>query len=326
MQHSIGVRVFLCWIFLLFTGACATMDSIAPFNRRPAPASLHSGDILVAGSGEKIPFAALMADVSKARIVYVGESHNRSEDHGIQLKVLQALHDSTPSIEAAMEMFPRDAQPELDRWSDGMLSEEEFLKLANWEEVWGFPFALYRDLMDFVRENHVKLLGINAPGAVVRKIAREGMESLTPDERKQIARDFYFDNPEHRQYIKEMFQEHVKGHIKNFDAFYEAQLTWEETMAETLAEELSVDPDARIVVLLGKGHMNYRFGVPERVRNRLDSTYRTILPVPLDMVSLPLDPKLADYVWITDPGKPDELGKPDVPEKPAQAVQKRSKE
>jgi uncharacterized iron-regulated protein len=288
---------------LLALGGCAAL--------RPAGAPKHDGasspvaalqqdDILDAASGEKLLFESLLDALSTARIVYVGEAHNSVDDHRVQLRILEGLYARNPSLALALEMFPRNEQPVLDQWSRGLLSEAQFIEASHWEDVWGYPYALYRDLFNFARKKGVRLIALNAPGAVVKKIAREGLASLTPAERSQVAREFSFDDEEHREYIREQYGEHLKGRIKDFQSFYEAQLAWEETMAETLAETLrTLDPKTQIVTLLGKGHMDYRFSVPERARARIDHAYKTVMPIPVNFVEQPVDPHLADYLWIT---------------------------
>ena len=79
---------------------------------------------------------------------------------------------------------------------------------------------------------------MNAPREVVNKIARQGLAGLTPEERSRVAETFDSTNQEHRKYVLEEYERHVKGSIKDFETFYEAQLAWEETMAETLVQAL----------------------------------------------------------------------------------------
>ncbi len=294
---SCGVALFMLW-------GCAALHPSGVAERREAPllpaTALQQDDVLDAVSGGKISFESLLDVLSAARVVYVGESHNNADDHRVELRVLEGLYEKNPSLALALEMFPRDEQPVLDQWSQGLLSEDQFIRASHWEDVWGYSYALYRDLLDFAREKKIRIIALNAPGAVVKKIAREGLASLSPAERSRVAKDFSFDDQEHREYVREQYGEHLKGRIKDFESFYQAQLAWEETMAETLAEVLlTSDAKTQVVTFLGKGHMDYRFSVPERVRGRVDHTYKTVMPIPVNFVEEPVDPHLADYLWIT---------------------------
>ena len=170
----------------------------------------------------------------------------------------------------------------------------------NWEEIWGYPFRLYRPIVLFAREKNLALVGLNAPREVVNKIARQGSGRLTPEERSRVAETFDFTNQGHREYVREEYERHVKGSIRDFEAFYEAQLAWEETMAETLVQTLKALPETtRVVVLIGNGHIWEGRGVPRNARRRLDHRYRTVIPLPVDYSLRRLEPGPADYIWVT---------------------------
>ena len=145
------------------------------------------------------------------------------------------------------------------------------------------------------------VLGLNAPNKVVRKIGRNGLGSLTPDERSRVARDFHLDDAANRARISKEYTVHQKGAIKDSQSFFEAQLAWEETMAQTLAQRLQqTGGKCIIVVAVGKGHITDRLGVPYLTRIRKPHEYRTVAPVPINYPFSTLDPNLADYVVLTD--------------------------
>ena len=261
---------------------------------------LKPGDILETRTGGVISLEVLLEQLDEVRVVYIGETHTRLEDHHIQERILRGLHDRRPSLAVALEMFPREAQPLLDRFSKGELTEEEFLRQVNWEEIWGYPFRLYRPMVLFALEKRLPLVGLNAPREVVNKIARQGLAGLTPEERSRVAETFDSTNQGHREYVFEEYERHVKGSIKDFEAFYEAQLAWEETMAETLVQSLKSLPETtRVAVLIGNGHIWEGRGVPRNARRRLEHRYRTIIPLPVDYSLRRLEQGPADYIWIT---------------------------
>jgi S1-C subfamily serine protease len=76
-------------------------------------------------------------------------------------------------------------------------------------------------------------------------------------------------------------------------------------MAETLVRTLtSGAPEEQIVVLIGKGHISDRVGVPKLTDERVKDPYRTIAPIPLDYPGRTADPGIADFVWITNRSEP----------------------
>jgi uncharacterized iron-regulated protein len=266
---------------------------------------LQIGDVVETATGDVISIDNLMDRLSNVSIVYVGEMHTSQEDHKLQLKVLEKLSRGGRCVELAMEMFPAAAQPILDRYIRGEITEENFLEEVAWEDIWGFPYPLYRHLIDWQKGKRMPVLGLNAPIKVVRKIGRSGLGSLTPAERSQVAREFHLDDSANRVRIRKEFTAHDKERIKDFESFFEAQLAWEETMAQTLAQRLEqTGAKCTIVVALGKGHITDRLGVPYLTRIRKPHEYRTVAPVPINYPFSTLNPDLADYVVITDKSEP----------------------
>ena len=290
----------LAVLFVLFLAGCCVRPSLPPTPAQGFFEGLKPGDILEIRTGQVISPEVLLEQLDEARVVYVGETHTRLEDHQIQERILKGLHDRRPSLVVALEMFPREAQPLLDRFSKGELPEEEFLRQVNWEEIWGYPFRLYRPMVLFAREKGLPLIGLNAPREVVNKIARQGLAGLSPEERSRVADTFQYDQQGDREYVLKEYERHVKGSIKDFESFYEAQLAWEETMAETLVQAVKGLPETtRVVVLIGNGHIWEGRGVPQNARRRLAHRSRTIIPLPVDYSLRRLEPGPADYIWIT---------------------------
>jgi uncharacterized iron-regulated protein len=125
--------------------------------------ALQPGDIVDTQTGRTISFDILMDNLSKARVIYVGETHTSIEDHQIQRRILQSLYDRNPHLNLAMEMFPRGTQKVLDRYSSGLMSEHGLIQEANWHEIWGYPFQLYRSILTWARSKQLKIIGLNAP-------------------------------------------------------------------------------------------------------------------------------------------------------------------
>ena len=300
MSGTAARSVILCLLAAVLAG-CA-----APGVRRPGTGespvqTLRVGEILETATGRAISFDALLDELSRARIVYVGETHASAEDHRVQKEILQGLYARNPSIVLAMEMFPREVQPALDQYRQGAGTDETFMKEVGWERNWGYPFQLYSGILAFARSKGIRIIGINAPRDVVGKIAQTGLSSLSPAERGRVAADFHLEDPSHRELIRKEYELHGKENIRDFETFFQAQLAWEETMSETLAGTLaSLSGRGQIVVLVGKGHISHREGVPALTRSRADVSFKTVAPVPIDYPGVAADPNIADYVWIVE--------------------------
>jgi len=304
-QLSTPLLCPICLALLLMCG-CSLSSGIAPSPAMQSkPVGLQIGDVVDTASGNVIGIDELADQLSNVSVVYVGEIHTNSEDHKLQLKLLEKLSQGGRCVELGMEMFPAQEQPILDRYIRAEMTEDEFLKDVRWNEIWGFPYRLYRHLIDFQKQTRMPVLGLNAPSDVVRKIAHNGLASLTPEERSQVAGEFHLDDPRNRLRIRKEYAAHGKDAIKDFESFFEAQMAWEETMAQTLARRLDMmDGKCKIMVAIGEGHISRRMGVPYLAFIRKPHEYRTIVPVPIDYPYATRDHDLADYVVITDKSAP----------------------
>ena len=305
----IRITVTTVCALLVFSG-CAALGPHRPevFSRSASLKVYTVGDVVETATGRVLTFDELLDVLAKIRVVYVGETHTSMEDHRVQLRVMTGLSDRDHALALAMEMFPREMQPALDRYARGVTTEKEFLVETDWEKTWGYPYRLYEPLLSEAVRRRIPILGLNAPQSLVAKIARSGLDSLSPEERGRVAEDFHPADPAHREAIRKEFDRHMPGMIKNFDYFFQAQLTWDETMSETLSRALRSSPN-RILVVLGKGHMADQVGVPKLTAERVDHSFRTVAPMPYDYPDTLCDPALADYVVVTDREEPAPRGR-----------------
>jgi uncharacterized iron-regulated protein len=193
-----------------------------------------------------------------------------------------------------MEMFDRSYQAVLDRWATGALDEDEFLRSTHWYANWRYDYALYRDILEFVRSNHIRLVALNLPFNIPPKIRVGGIEHLSDCEKEFIPQTVDTSVAAHREFARSMYDQHDFNAKVRFEDFYWAQCVWEDVMAESVAKHLGAD---RMVVLAGNGHIQFKYGIPERAFRRNSIPYRTIYPM---TVGEELDLSIADYIWITD--------------------------
>ncbi|MFA7383677.1 MAG: ChaN family lipoprotein [Desulfurivibrionaceae bacterium] len=225
-------------------------------------------------------FAAIMAQLADKRLVYVGETHTRYEDHLLQLRVIRALFTQNPKLAIGMEMFSREAQPVLDRYVAGEINEQELLKQSGYFSKWGYDYRLYREIINFARRHRLPIVALNQEKAIVGKIFKEGAAALTAEEIARIPADRDLAIPGYRQRITEVFTMHgqhgspPKG---EFNGFFQAQALWDETMAESVADFLNVHPESRMVVLAGHGHTDKGTAIPPRVARRLPAISQAVI-------------------------------------------------
>jgi uncharacterized iron-regulated protein len=257
------------------------------------------GQIVDVASGKVITFDELIAHVSSMDLIFVGEAHDNPDHHLIQIQILQAVADRSPSLTLGMEFFQEQQQPLLDRYIQGESTEEQFLRAVDWKKTWGYDYHFYRPLMLLARERRYRVLALNAPNSIVRKVAKTGLKSLDPAERDQLPKEIDLSDERHRAFLQEIYKEHSPRDLKSFEFFYEAQCVWEETMAHNLAVHLGPGK-ARLIAFTGNGHIVNKFGIPDRTVRRVPVSMVTVMPYPLNGEET-IDRGTADYLWFTLP-------------------------
>jgi uncharacterized iron-regulated protein len=273
---------------------------------------IGSEEIFRLPEGDPISFIQLLDHLNRTRVIFLGEVHDQIEHHQIQVRVLQGLMEKGEHVVVAMEMFERSQQPILDRWSQGLLTEEEFLKEIQWETTRGIDYSLYKEILDEIRNRHLKLLGLNVQRDLVRKVAQNGLVGLSLEDRKKLP-EMDLTDQRHRAYIASIYKNHQGGSAKDFEYFYQAQCLWDEAMAETLSEFLK-SPEGEgktLLVFAGNGHVVFNFGIPKRFYRRASIPYQTVVlkewRKKLDEEITFTEPPspLANFLWITRPTPPE---------------------
>ena len=255
--------------------------------------TVEQGTIISAKTGRSVTFDELVKDLNRSQIVFVGEQHTNHSHHGIQLKIIQDVFKNNPSMRVGMEMFDRSYQQVLELWSVGVLEEDAFLRKVHWYANWRYDFALYRDILQFAKENRIKIVALNIPFYIPARIRVGGVENLSDLDRQYLPKEIDTSNTAHRDYAKKVFEQHHFKSSVNFDDFYMAQCVWDEIMAESVASNLGTK---QIVVLAGNGHIQFKYGIPDRAFRRTGVSFRTIY---LASAGEEVELGVADYIWIT---------------------------
>ncbi|MFH7319127.1 ChaN family lipoprotein [Desulfurivibrio sp. D14AmB] len=253
-------------------------------------------------------FPSIMAELADTRVIYVGEVHNRYEDHLLQLRVLRAMHRQNPKVAVGMEMFPRSTQPILDAYLAGELEEPRFLKESNWFKNWQFDYRLYREIIDFARHHQLPLIALNLEKGITNKVFREGgISALSPEERAELPPERDLGLPGYRERIKAAFGVHnhdeEEDRQQRFGGFLQAQNLWDEQMAAAMAQFLAAQPDYRMLVVVGQGHTDKRNAIPPRLARRLPVSQQVLVPVRENSAA----PAAADFFFFLEPQSLPEL-------------------
>lgn len=304
------IRICTALLLLGLVSGCALVQPAPP---TPPPV----GSIIDSRSQAVLTGDQLKARLQQAQVVVVGEHHTHPGHHQVQLDVLKAMSKGPDQVVVVVEWLDHTAQAHCDRLSAGDISVEEFARLVDWKNKWGYGLKLYAPILEFVRANKLPLVAANAPLKVVRSVARQGLDSLTPQQRAQLAPALDLDEGPYRTRLLAMAKAHGVGEQAAQHDFAVAQIARDETMAHHLAERMIPWPQSkrRAVLFAGGGHLAHGLGLMPRIARRLPGVrILTVLPVSSDSRRLRSmaggHPAPADLVIITQPGprRPPRLG------------------
>jgi uncharacterized iron-regulated protein len=259
-------------------------------------------------------FEMMAADLARADVVLIGEQHDDSNTHRLELAVLEALARRQIVVTLSLEMFERDVQASIDTYMTGSSAEDDFLKNSR---PWPRYATDYRPLVEFARRQHWPVIAANVPRRIAADVAKGGkpvVDSLSTVDRPlaaadlQCPHDTYFD-----RFAEQMGggghqsgSSSASASDSTTERYYWAQCVKDETMAESIAaafEKQGGRPGV-IVHVTGSFHSDYGDGTGERVRRRLAGRRVAIvsmLPVEtLDTVAPAAgDLKRGDYLVYT---------------------------
>ena len=281
-------------------------------------------------AGTVLPAGALMRSLSERKVVLLGERHDSAEHHRWQLHTLAGLHAYQPSLVVGFEMFPRSVQPALDSWSKGELSERDFLAESSWAEVWGYGSDMYLPLFHFARQHRLPMVALNVDRKLVSRVGDEGWSAIPRDEREGLSDPAPASEAYRRSLAKVYMAKRQRRsgegpqaggtgrpHAQDlgeapdlaevlesdgFARFVEAQLTWDRAMAEAIVDARRNNPNALVLGILGRGHIEYGYGVPHQLADLGERDVAVLLPVETGPACEALAGGVADAALLVTPG------------------------
>lgn len=230
--------------------------------------------IVDARTGRQVDETAFWTKLTATRAICVGEDHPNPHHHWVQLHVVQELVKRLPpgtKLAVGMEMFQRPFQGVLDDYVAKRIDVEALKSRSGWEVRWGYDFGFYGPTMDAAIAGGGTVLALNAPRELTKKVVRQGLESLTPEEKAQVP-ELVLDDPKHRAWFDGIMSDiggphghgghsesnqaapHGDMEMPSADRVYTVQVMWDETMADGGAKWLAANPTGHLVVIAGNGH------------------------------------------------------------------------
>lgn len=251
-------------------------------------------------------FEAMLADLARADAVFVGEQHDDTNTHRLELAIVEGLTRRGVPVVVAMEMFERDVQPSLDQYAAGTMTEEQFLKDSR---PWPRYATDYRPIVEYAKAHKLPVVASNVPRRVASEVGKAGLsavEGLGAD-RRLAASDMLC--PSSGSYY-DRFVAAMGGHAGATPNFYFAQCVKDETMGESVARTFHQSTGrVAIVHFDGAFHTDFGEGTADAARRRMPGrriAVVSILPVSDIDAATPSDSDLkrADYILYTVGKKP----------------------
>jgi len=262
------------------------------------------GMIVSEAKGKAVDFARMAKEMKDVPFIFIGENHDSLPMHEVQLKTIETVYAQDNRISIGLEMLPVTYQPQLDKWTAGSLTKDEFIREGKWYINWNLNFGYYEKIFDFARENKIPMWALNAPKDLITTIRMKGWDALGEDEKKIVPRPD-LTNQEHRQLIRTILESAELPHQMKetdldmvFEGLYRAQVAWDEVMAANAVRAYQED-GRRMIVLAGSGHLLYNLGINLRIHEKTRLASKTVIcvPVPKGKAGLTVTRSLGDYVW-----------------------------
>lgn len=263
-----------------------------------------------------VGLAALLQTSSRtaSRAVFIGEHHDRVEDHELQAALITKLNqrrDPNRPLAIGLEAFQIQFQPALDAFTDGQLSLEELRAATEWDKRWSWPFERYVPVFNAAREAGATLLALNVDSEDLAAVQAGGFPALG---RERLPR--YIQDPvgfanfsktiafkEYVEYsIRPSFELHQRlGLLRKdktgqaleaeipFRNFLSSRLLSDESMGSRTAAWLRRNPGGLAVSLVGNDHIKFGCGAAARCGRELGGIehVRTVLVNPRNIETAP---------------------------------------
>jgi uncharacterized iron-regulated protein len=218
--------------------------------------------------------------IKEADIIYIPEEHTSESDHHFQLMIIKHMYAEGYKLVIGMEMFQQSFQRYLDDYIDGKISEEEMIEKSQYRKRWGYEPSLYSPIWKFAKEKGIRLYALNIPSELLEEVKRYGVQKI---ENPIIPKPLIQQKEEEKEHLLEVLKSHPKVDEKSF---LEVQNLWDNVMAYAIVRIIKENPNTKVVVLAGKGHIGRMdVGIPYRVK-KLDSSLKQVILTPERCTSL----------------------------------------
>lgn len=286
------LRLALVVLFCLLCGCRALHGS------EPASGSWIAVDT---ASGHEVGLDDMADRLAACDVVFLGELHDQDVGHALQLALTERIVARRPNASLSFEMIERDAQPLLDRYLAGEISESAFL---DGSRPWGNYREHYSPLVEFAKARGLPVIAANVPRPLASRVSKGGMAAVSGE--AFVPRSVIAPPGEYRRRFAEAMGKPADSEDPGLALWFLAQCVKDEAMAESIELALCAPPPGRIVLhYCGQFHSNFRLGTVERLLRRQPSLKVGIVSMsPGERSAKRVDAELArtaDFVLLVAP-------------------------
>uniref|UniRef100_A0ACD5T9U4 Uncharacterized protein n=1 Tax=Avena sativa TaxID=4498 RepID=A0ACD5T9U4_AVESA len=251
--------------------------------------------------------------LAAAKVVYLGEAElvPDPDDRVLELEIVKKLagrcKETERGLALALEAFPCDLQQQLDQFMSGRI-DGGILKqytlhwpAERWQE--------YEPLLNFCRDNGIKLVACGTPLQVKRTVQAEGIRGLSKTERKEYAppagSGFIsgFTSISGRSLIDKITSTRDSSFGPNSYLSAQARVVDDYTMSQIIMKELKDrGPSGMLIVVAGASHLIYGsrgIGVPARISKKISKKDQVVVLLDPERQSIRREGEIpvADFLW-----------------------------
>ncbi|MFV0422682.1 ChaN family lipoprotein [Oleidesulfovibrio sp.] len=335
---GLALRLAVLSILILMAGGCATVQP--PPSPVPVTPPEREGTLFMP-DGSEASYLAFGQAARSHDYILLGEGHTSPCDHAVQARLLQVMVNMGMRPAVGLEMVPKDRQPVLDRFNkyealfhfgdaDELLTPENFAEAVDWKNVWGYPYSLYKPVFETAYRAGLPMYALNVPSEVVRKVGRQGVDSLDESERRWLPETIIPPSQEQRDMLELMFKQHdamrkstanatraakkidaqeaespADAKRGSMDRFFLVQSIWDTAMAQN-AVDARKKHGGRVAVIVGSGHVEHGWGLAYRL-GKLDPDAKVLLVMPW-RATASIDPAEGDFFFYCPASHKSRLG------------------
>jgi uncharacterized iron-regulated protein len=308
-----GLHKPCCIILLLglsFSCSARVHEEAAGVDWQSRPLINHPlvGHIWAVAAGRFVPPSRVYERLRSAHFVLLGEVHSNPDHHRLQQRVIEHLVAQGRRPAVVFEMFERAHQPEIERLRDAYPNAADHIARETHMEDRGWPWRLYRPLVETALAHDLPLFGADLSRPTVREIISAGLEKTLGQERVEA---LALDMPLAPDVVAAMRDDIVAAHCGHapkevVNGMIAAQRARDASLADGLLANAGGDG---AVLIAGSGHARNDSAVPLYLRRRAPG--KSVISVaftevaaskedPEDYLPAILGSQQAvDYLWFT---------------------------